>query len=156
MEYIKLESQKYYKECKKIVSEFSLAIVELNVVPQKIQTKVSIVITHTSNSDGAVGINDCSKAHRQLLPYFEQVLNSEDIYMEVTSPGMERTLKQAGEFSLFIGRNAKVWHTEISDWVSGKIKSCNEKSVTLELQKTNEIKEFVYETIAKAKLLGEV
>ncbi len=155
MEYINLENQKYYKECQKIVSEYSCTIVELQVVPQKIQTKISIVIAH-SNSAETIGINDCSKAHRQLLPYFEQVLNSEDLYMEVTSPGMERTLKHAGEFSLFIEKNVKIWYTEISDWIPGKIKHCNEKSVTLEIQKSGEMKEFAYETIAKAKLLGEV
>ena len=155
MEYIELGSQKHYKECQKIVSEFSYAIVELNVVPQKTQTKISIVITH-SDSANTVGINDCSKAHRQLLPYFENALKSEDLYMEVTSPGMERTLKNAGEFTLFVGKHIKVWYTEVSDWISGTIKTCNEKSVTLEIQQTGEQKEFTYETIAKAKLLGEV
>ena len=156
MEHTAFESQKYYSDCKKIIQPISYALVELHVVPSKNQIKVSIVITHAQPNGGtAIGINDCAKVHRLLLPFFEQALPSADLHMEVTSPGMERTLKNAAEFELFIGRKVKVWHTAISDWISGNIVSTDEKSVCLKIIGTNEEKSFSYDTIAKAKLLGD-
>ncbi len=155
MEYTALENQKYYTECQKMVEEISYSIVELHVVPAKNTIKVSVVICHKNNELTAVGINDCAKVHRLLLPHFEEVLQSEDVYMEVTSPGMERTLKNAAEFSLFIGRTVKVWYTEVSDWIFGIILESDEKSVTVKIKEGDEKKSFPYETIAKAKLLVE-
>ncbi len=153
MEYTALESQRNYTECKKMVDALSYSIVELNVVPAKNSIKVSVVIAHKGSE--TVGINDCAKVHRLLLPYFEEALNSEDVYMEVTSPGMERTLKNAAEFSLFLGRGVKVWYTEISDWIHGTILIADEKSVTVKITDGGEDKVFPYEKIAKAKLLVE-
>ncbi len=151
MDYLPLENQKFYSECQKMTDEICYFIVELHVVPSKTQYKVSIVI---SQKDGSViGINDCAKVHRLLLPYFEEVLHSEDVYMEVTSPGMERTLKNAAEFSLFQGRKVRVWDTEISDWISGTIALSDDTKVVLQLETTGEEKSFAYSTIAKAKLL---
>jgi ribosome maturation factor RimP len=71
--------------------------------------------------------------------------------MEVTSPGMERHIKNAAEFDLFKGRDVKVWNTEISDWVSGKIKESNEISLTLNVMEEDKV--IPYTNIAKAKLL---
>ncbi len=155
MEYTALTNQKFYAECQNLIDDMSYSIVELHVVPAKNTIKVSIVICHKDTGIIAIGINDCAKVHRLLLPFFEEALQSEDVYMEVTSPGMERTLKNAAEFSLFIGRDVKIWYTEISDWVFGTILMADEKAVTVKIKEGNEEKSFSYEIIAKAKLLVE-
>ncbi len=153
MDYIALKNQKYYEECQKLVQDISYSIVELHVVPAQNSIKVSIVICHKDSGIAAIGINDCAKVHRLLLPFLEEALRSEDVYMEVTSPGMERTLKNAAEFSLFLGRDVKVWYTEVSDWVYGTILSSDEKSVTVKIKEGGNETLFPYEKIAKAKLL---
>ena len=71
--------------------------------------------------------------------------------MELTSPGMERNFKNAAEFSVFIGREVRVWDKTVTDWVSGKIVSADEKSVTLE--KDGESQTISFENIAKAKFI---
>ncbi len=152
MEYVSLEKQKYFAECQKLIESIGYVIVEFHIVPAKNTIKVSIVISHKSEIT-AIGINDCAKVHRLLLPFLEENLHSDDIHMEVTSPGMERTLKNAAEFSLFLGRDVKVWYTEISDWINGLILSADDKSVTVKIDGTGEEKSFPYENIAKAKLL---
>ena len=73
--------------------------------------------------------------------------------MEVTSPGMERNIKNAAEFALFVNQYARVWDTEITDWIPGKIISASNASVTLELE-SGEKKEIDFSRIAKAKLLN--
>lgn len=152
MDFTSLDSMPYYTQCKSLVEGLGYILVSIHVVPAKTTTKVQAVITNDeSNSSEGIGINDCAKVHRLLLPRLEALLQNQDIYMEVTSPGMERHIKNAAEFSLFKGRDVKVWNTEISDWISGVIKDSDEHQLTLEVMEETKI--IPYTNIAKAKLL---
>ena len=71
--------------------------------------------------------------------------------MELTSPGMERNIKNAAEFPIFKGREVRVWDKNISDWAGGVIVDADEKSVTLEKEGNNQT--FLFENIAKAKFI---
>lgn len=156
MEYTSLESQKYYANCQDLIKGLGYSIVELCVVPNKSQFQVRVVITHKIAdlfSDVSIGVNDCAKVHRLLLPYFEERLHSEEVYIEVTSPGMERTIKNAAEFALFIGRQIKVWDTLSVGWISGILSESTTDSLTLRLTGVEEVKTLTYVNIAKAKLL---
>lgn len=152
MDFTSLDSMPYYTQYKSLVEGLGYILVSIHVVPAKTTTKVQAVITNgESNSSEGIGINDCAKVHRLLLPRLEALLQNQDIYMEVTSPGMERHIKNAAEFSLFKGRDVKVWNTEISDWISGVIKDSDEHQLTLEVMEETKI--IPYTNIAKAKLL---
>ena len=152
MDFTSLDCMPYYTQCKSLVEGLGYILVSIHVVPAKTTTKVQAVITNgESNSSEGIGINDCAKVHRLLLPRLEALLQNQDIYMEVTSPGMERHIKNAAEFSLFKGRDVKVWNTEISDWISGVIKDSDEHQLTLEVMEETKI--IPYTNIAKAKLL---
>ena len=152
MDFTSLDSMPYYTQCKSLVEGLGYILVSIHVVPAKTTTKVQAVITNgESNSSEGIVINDCAKVHRLLLPRLEALLQNQDIYMEVTSPGMERHIKNAAEFSLFKGRDVKVWNTEISDWISGVIKDSDEHQLTLEVMEETKI--IPYTNIAKAKLL---
>lgn len=151
-----LASQKYYADCKDLVEGLGYSLVELRVIPNNSQFQVRAVITHKvlpTSSDVSIGINDCTKVHRLLLPLFEGLLNSTDVFMEVTSPGMERGIKNAAEFVLFLGRNIKVWDTTTADWVSGVLTESNIDSLKLKVLQSGEEKSLAYENITKAKLL---
>lgn len=140
----------HYKECAPLVEGLGYTLVELHIVPGKGTTKISAVIASKDPSVD-IGVNDCSKVHRVLLPRLEEILGTEDTYMELTSPGMERNLKNAAEFSVFIGREVRVWDKTVTDWVGGKIVSANDKEVTLEEDGKNLTVSF--ENIAKAKFI---
>ena len=86
-----------------------------------------------------------------MLPHLESILGTEDTYMELTSPGMERNIKNAAEFAVFIGRDVRVWDKTVTDWVGGKIISADDKTVILE--KDGENHTFSFENIAKAKFI---
>ena len=150
MEYESLASMPYYKECAPLVEGLGYKLVELKVGPAKGTVRISAVI---ASKDAAVdiGVDDCSKVHHALLPRLEALLGTDDTYMELTSPGMERNIKNAAEFSVFAGRDVRVWDKTVTDWVSGKILSADEKSVILE--KDGESVVFPFENIAKAKFI---
>ena len=146
MEYIAPEKVPYFGDCEPLISGLGYSIVELNVFRKQSSWQIKLVIT----SPAGVGIADCSKVHKSLLPRLEAVLATEDMYVEVASPGLDRIFKNAAEFSVFNGKQVKVWNTDISDWIQGKIVSSDSSSVRLETDK-GEI-DIPYIKIAKAKL----
>ena len=52
-----------------------------------------------------------------------------------------------------VNQYARVWDTEVTDWIPGKIVEASTSSVTLELE-NGEKKEIDFSRIAKAKLLN--
>jgi ribosome maturation factor RimP len=73
--------------------------------------------------------------------------------MEVSSPGLERKLKNASEFALLKGRRVRVWNKELGDWQSGLIVDSDTSQVTLEPEEGERFT-LTFENIAKAKLLN--
>ncbi len=126
-------------------------LVDLKVVPSKQTTKISAVIASKDPSVN-IGVNDCAKVHRVLLPRLEALLGTEDTMMELTSPGIEHNIKNAAEFTVFTGRDVRVWDKTVTDWVGGKILSADDKSVTMEADNGEKLT-VSYENIAKAKFI---
>lgn len=154
MEYTSYKDIKYYKECEPLVEGLGYKLVDLKIIPAKNTTKISAVVSPINPQDN-MGVNDCAKVHRILLPRLEALLGTDDTTMELTSPGIEHNIKNAAEFSVFTGREVRVWDKIKTDWISGKIDSSDEKSVTLELENGEKIT-ILYENIAKAKFIYKV
>jgi ribosome maturation factor RimP len=152
LEYKSLSEEKYFSDASKLVLGLGYVLVELRVFPMKEQVQVKAVITNSVENKEGIGINDCAKVHRVLLPRMEALLSNDNIYMEVTSPGMERTIKNAAEFEFFVGQMVRLWDIKKTDWVSGKILSSDSTQITL-VMSDGENKSYPYEQIAKAKLL---
>ncbi|MCR4580186.1 MAG: ribosome maturation factor [Treponema sp.] len=149
MEYTAYSEIKYYKDCSSLVEGMGFVLVDLKIVPSKQTTKISAVIASKDPSVN-IGVNDCAKVHRVLLPRLEALLGTEDTMMELTSPGIEHNIKNAAEFTVFTGREVRVWDKSVTDWVGGKILSADNKSVTMETE-NGESLTVSYENIAKAK-----
>ncbi|GHU80564.1 ribosome maturation factor RimP [Spirochaetia bacterium] len=97
-----------------------------------------------------VGVDDCSRAHRALLPRLELAFPGEDLYVEVSSPGVGRLIKDGSELVHYIGRKIRCFRTDVSDWTAGILKAADENHLVLETKEgTMDLK---YESIAKAKL----
>ncbi|WP_191017875.1 ribosome maturation factor [Treponema zioleckii] len=161
MEYIPLSSFKYYTECEELVSSLGYHLVELKISPQKGVVQILAVIT-AADATSNIGVNDCSKVHRLLLEKIEALLGHDNTYMELTSPGLERNIKNAAEFQFFVGREIRVFSRSASDWIGGKLVGADDKSVTLEVvseaDKTAdsapaETKTVLFDDIAKAKFI---
>lgn len=151
MDFTSFKDIKYYSECAALVEGMGYRLVELKIIPAKTITKISAMI---SSPDPAVnlGVSDCAKVHRVLLPRLEALLGTEETSMELTSPGIEHNLKNAAEFTVFTGYNIRVWDKTITDWNGGKVVSADDKSVTME-KEGGETFTVLYENIAKAKFI---
>ena len=153
MDYKSFAEIPYYTDCEPIVSGLGYSLVELRIFRTNGTVQVKIAIAHKDPAVTAgIGIDDCAKVHRLLLPRLEALLQSQDIYMEVTSPGLERHIKNAAEFAFFTGRYVKVYDVSVSDWVTGKITAANETSLAIKTEDTELT--VPYAQISKAKLIN--
>ena len=148
VEYVALRQQPYFEECDKIVRAMGFFLVELKLARRRDAVQVAAVIAGA----GDVGIEDCAAVHQVLEARIEALLGAPDVQMQVSSPGIARTLKHAGEFACFEGRMARVWHIPAGDWIEGRIVSSTDEAVILDGKDGQ--KEFPFSEISKAKLLG--
>ena len=151
MEYIAFDDIPHYSECAPLVEGLGYHLIELKIVPAKTVTKILAVIA-PKDPDRNISVDDCSRVHHVLLPRLEALLGTDNTSMELTSPGIDRNVKNAAEFSLFVGRAVRVWSKKISDWIGGKIVSADETVLTMETEK-GEIVTVPYGEMAKAKFI---
>ena len=151
MEYIAFDAVPHYSECAPLVEGLGYHLIELKIVPAKTITKILAVIA-PKEQDRNISVNDCSRVHHALLPRLEALLGTDNTSMELTSPGIDRNVKNAAEFSLFVGRAVRVWSKKISDWIGGKIVSADETALTMETEK-GETVTVPYGEMAKAKFI---
>lgn len=123
-----------------------LRVVEASVSRHKGSTQIRVSVY---GADG-VDIDSCTALHRALLPRLEVLLPGQDLYLEVSSPGVDRNLKDAREFFVFLGRGVRCYRIDRSDWSGGVIVSADEEAVVL--RRRGEEERIPYEAIAKAKL----
>jgi ribosome maturation factor RimP len=123
-----------------------MSLVELSLSRHKGSVQVRVVAYKGEN----MGVDDCSRLHHALLPRLELAFPGQDLYVEVSSPGIERLIKDGAEFAHYTGRGVRCYRTDISGWSSGILQSSDEKGLVLK-GKEGAIS-LDYEIIAKAKL----
>jgi ribosome maturation factor RimP len=129
-----------------VIRGLGLALVELTLSRHKGATQIRAVVYKKE----PVGVDDCSKVHRAILPRLELHFPGQDLHVEVSSPGIDRLIKDGAEFACYIGRGIRCYRTDISDWSAGVLESAGEGGIALRGKEG--IMNINYEVIAKAKL----
>jgi len=129
-----------------LVRGLGLSLVDLTVSRHRGAVQVRLTV----NKAGIVSVGDCGKVHRAVVPRLDLAFPDQDLSVEVASPGIDRLLKDASEFLLYIGRGVRCYRTDLSDWVAGIIVQADEKRLVL--RGAGGIVELSYDSIAKAKL----
>ena len=133
------------REVEPVVGGLGFTLIELNLFRKKGSAQVRLVI------DGS-GTDELSRVHRAVLPRLELALEGRDLYVEVSSPGIDRLIKEGAEFRHHIGKQVKCWQTGGDSWKHGMLRGLDKEKITLETAEG--IQTMKYETIAKAKLGG--
>ena len=98
----------------------------------------------------SLGTDDCSRAHHAMLPWLEQAFEGLDLSVEVSTPGINRMVRDGVELALYRGRGVRLWRTDISDWSTGILEEAGEQGVTI--KGTEGMIRLDYEIVAKARL----
>jgi len=129
-----------------VLDGLGFRLIELAVSRHRGSVQVRAVIYNGS----AIGTDDCSKVHCAITPRLELAFGGSDIYLEVSSPGIDRLIKDSAEFAYYKGMGVRCYCTDISDWTAGILESADEKGIVLRTKEGAERLEF--DIIAKAKL----
>jgi ribosome maturation factor RimP len=161
MKYTARVTDAIYDTLEPIAQGLGMVILELSVFQHKgrggslgsVQVRAAVY-----KPEENMAVNDCSRFHKAILPRLELAFPGKDLYIEVSSPGIGRLIKDGNEMVHFVGRNIKCYRVDHSDpksvdgsgWMGGILRSADEKGITLETG--DAIIALPYEVIAKAKL----
>jgi ribosome maturation factor RimP len=138
-----------------VIRGMGMSLIELNVYKGKSHGAARTVqLRAVVYKEGITGIEDCSRVHRGILPRLELAFPGQGIYLEVSSPGIDRLIKDGSEFFHYIGRRVKCYRLDISDWTIGILCSADKERIVLRGE-NGEIT-LPYELIAKARLSGDL
>jgi ribosome maturation factor RimP len=107
--------------------------------------------------DGYVTINDCARLSKRFAARLElERLITGKYKLEVSSPGLDRPLRNRNDYERFKGKQARLVIAGPSgtDVLVGRIASVEEDSVTLSVEEDEKI--INYRTIKKANLEVEI
>ena len=104
-----------FRDLDQFFETLGLGLVDFGMRTSRGSTSVNIVLFSASG----VGIEELSKAHRQLVPRLEMLLKTEELAIELGSPGLDRTLKYKRELGMYAGKRFKVYLTGGTDWEEG-------------------------------------
>lgn len=138
------EPESLRRDVSPVIEGMGFSIVELSVGRSTHQINVGIVIY---NPQG-VGIDDCATVSKTIRPRLEMMEGSENLRLEVSSPGLERVIKNRYEYALFTGRGVSLQVGQ--ERQEGIIAGVTEDSLILECHGEN--KSIKFEQIRKAKL----
>jgi ribosome maturation factor RimP len=129
-----------------VLAGMGYALVELALGRRKGATRVSVVIYRQEG----VGVDDCAEVSGMLLPRLETIEGMMDVSLEVSSPGIERTLRGPTEYAIFVGRGVRVLAGAETEWRSGIIERVEGGMLWLKIGR--EHKGFALADIRKARL----
>jgi len=129
-----------------VLDGLKFSLIELVVSKHRGSVQVKAVIYNGES----IGTDDCTKAHRAVMPRLELAFPEQDVYLEVSSPGIDRLIKDGAEFAFYKGRKVKCFRTDITEWTAGILESADENGIVIKTKEGTVRLEF--DIIAKAKL----
>jgi len=134
-----------------ILKGLGFALIELSVSRHRGSVQIRVVIYYDGKS---IGTDDCSKVHRAIMPRLELIFEGQDISVEVSSPGVDRLIKDESEFAHYLGRKVRCYRTDITEWTAGILESADEKGIDIKTKDGSVIR-LDFDVIAKARLNNE-
>ncbi len=136
------------EEVEDTLAGLGYGLVEFSAEFVKGRMHVHSVVHHP---DG-VSLDRLGEVHRVLEPRLEMLLDARDLYVEFSSPGIERKIKSFHEFALFRGRRVSILPINGSDRTVGMIDRADDLIVAV-IDDSGKPHEFAPGSVNKARLL---
>lgn len=125
--------EQVYELINKSVTGLNLKIYDIEYVKEGKDWYLRVYI----DKEGGVDINDCENVSRLIDPMLDEADLIKQAYcLEVSSPGLERTLRKQEHFDEAVGQEVELsLFKAINDEkkVIGILKNCDENNITLEI-----------------------
>ena len=150
-----VKESRLYQEIEQLMSAIGLRTVEASAADIQ-GSKMLKVVVYKEGSE--VNTDDLATAYNIIYPRYSVIFSDRDLQLEVSSPGLQRTLKDVIEFSVFRGKGVRCYSVPDSCYIIGTIASCDDESVTLSdyskegKDESGKAITLLFSDIAKAKL----
>lgn len=150
-----VKESRLYQEIEQLMSAIGLRTVEASAADIQ-GSKMLRVVVYKEGSE--VNTDDLATAYNIIYPRYSVIFSDRDLQLEVSSPGLQRTLKDVIEFSVFRGKGVRCYSVPDSCYIIGTIESCDDESVTLSdyskegKDESGKAITLLFSDIAKAKL----
>jgi ribosome maturation factor RimP len=134
------------EEIKPIITGLGYSLVEVKLGKSKNLNDITIVIY----KKGGVSLNNCVEVTKHIKPQLDSLDDFENIALKVTSPGIDRKIKEKYEYEIFKGKGVKILLQQDSDWIGGVITAASYEKLILKCQ--DKLIEIDTDHIKKAKL----
>jgi len=138
--------EKISKEIRPVIEGMGYSLVEIKVGRSRGISKVSVVIY----SNRGVTLKNCEDISRLIYPSLEVMEEIPDLTLEVSSPGIDRVLKDDREYEIFNGRGLQIIIKETNEVVQGIL--INADNDYISLKNGDIIKRYRKDSIRKARL----
>ena len=129
-----------------LLEKMGFRLVEMTQYQKKGTTRFQLVVYRQEG----VSLDDCVAVHRTVFPRLELAFEKEDVYLEVSSPGLSRQFKSQREYAIFEGRTVSVMLQGQTQWLKGVLRSADDQGVTLDAD--GEERRIPYGSLLKGKL----
>jgi ribosome maturation factor RimP len=140
------ETDVLFAKLEPLLREAGLSLVELSAG----RRGGSATVRMTVYSPRGTGTDECAKAHRIAYPVAQAILAPAEPSLEVSSPGIDRVLRSAREWEIFMGKDVRVLLSGETEWIQGRIASVDGASASLDCQ--GETRVIGLEAVSKARL----
>lgn len=155
-----LKTDTFYQEMSSLISPLGLSVIETRV--HRLQNGASIAVYVTKQDD--VNSDDLENVYN--LVYLKLKSRFNNLTLEISTPGLTRNIKDAGEFAFFIEKSVRIYSLQQNAWLRGIISNADDKSVTLNdciiedapenSENSFETKTILFSDIKKARLIDAV
>jgi len=130
-----------------LIAQCGVELYDTEIANENGRTTYRIFIT----KQGGVNLDDCEAVSRLLSPIFDvEPPVSGDYNLEVSSPGLERTLSEPRHFKASLGELVKI---QAADKISGRLIKANDE--TIAVQNDDGVFEIEISAIKKARTYVE-
>jgi ribosome maturation factor RimP len=115
--YLKDIDSRIIEDLEPVLKAMGIALVECNAAIVKQVYNIRLVIFRAEG----ISLKDCEDVHKIINPRLDLLIDSRDLSLEITSPGIDRRIKSSREYDIFKGKFVKILLESSNDWISGKI-----------------------------------
>lgn len=90
--------------------------------------RVHLVIQNPSG----VSVDDCSEVYKATMPVVSVTMDTQDVHLEVSSPGVSRSVKEGRELACFIGRDIAFMRADGSEWTEGRLLEADPEGIRVQ------------------------
>lgn len=115
-------------DLREIVENLGMVLCDVKKTMQGTTVQISVAIMNPQEDSS---VDDCARVHNTILPRLQIKYGRDNLYVEVSTPGLQRNFRDVYEFEVFKGKRCRLYSLSAASWIEGVIGNVENSCVTL-------------------------